>query len=70
MDVQWPTIITAATWPILMLMYYRLPRREEKEMGSRFGDKYVTYRQQVPMLWPRLATASGKPKPNMVTESA
>ena len=58
MLIQWPTIITAAMWPILMFMYYRLTRREEKEMGSRFGDQYVIYRQQVPMFWPRLATAS------------
>ena len=56
--IQWPTIITAAMWPILMFMYYRLARREEREMESRFGDQYVTYRQQVPMFWPRLATAS------------
>ena len=58
MFIQWPTIITVAMWPILMFMYYRLARREEKEMESRFGDEYVTYRQQVPMFWPRLATAS------------
>ncbi len=57
MLIQWPTIITAAMWPILMLMYYRLARREEKEMETRFSDQYVTYRQQVPMFWPRLATA-------------
>ena len=56
--IQWPTIITIAMWPVLMLMYYRLARREEKEMESRFGDQYVTYRQRVPMFWPRLAAAS------------
>ena len=58
MLIQWPTIITAAMWPILMFMYYRLARREEREMESRFGDQYVTYRQRVPMFWPRLAMAS------------
>ena len=58
MLIQWPTIITAAMWPILMLMYYRLALREEKEMESLFGDQYVRYRQRVPMFWPRLATAS------------
>ena len=58
MLIQWPTIITAAMWPILTLMYYRLARKEEKEMESRFGDKYVAYRQQVPMFLPRLARAS------------
>ncbi len=58
MLVQWPTIITIAMWPVLMLMYYRLARREEMEMESRFGDQYVTYRQRVTMFWPRLAAAS------------
>ena len=57
MLIQWPTIITAAMWPILAVMYYRLARREEREMESHFGDQYVTYRQQMPMFWPRLATA-------------
>lgn len=55
MLIQWPTIITAVMWPILMFLYYRLARREEKEMESRFGDKYLVYRRNVPMLMPRLA---------------
>ena len=58
MLIQWPTIITAVMWPILMFMYYRLARKEEKEMERRFGDRYVTYRRQVPMFFPRLSSAS------------
>ncbi len=56
--IQWPTIITIAMWPVLMLMYYRLARREEMEMESRFDDQYLIYKQRVPMFWPRLVTAS------------
>ena len=56
--IQWPTIITAAMWPVLAVMYYRLARKEEGEMESHFGDKYMTYRQRVPMFWPRLATTA------------
>jgi protein-S-isoprenylcysteine O-methyltransferase Ste14 len=55
--IQWPTIITVAMWPILMFMYYRLARREEREMESHFGDSYVAYKQQVPMFLPRLVSA-------------
>ncbi len=55
--IQWPTIITVVMWPILMLMYYRLARREEREMEARFGDQYVSYIQQVPMFLPRLGPA-------------
>ncbi len=56
--IQWPTIITVAMWPILMLMYYRLARREEREMESRFGGQYVSYKEQVPMFLPRLVSGS------------
>ena len=58
MLIQWPTIVTLVMWPILMFMYYRLARREEKEMEDRFGEKYATYRRNVPMFVPRLATTS------------
>lgn len=56
--IQWPTLITVVMLPVLLLMYYRLARREEREMESRFGDQYGIYQQQVPMFWPRLAMAS------------
>ena len=54
MLIQWPTIITAAMWPILMLMYYRLARREEKEIETKFEEKYTEYKQRVPMFIPSL----------------
>ncbi len=50
--IQWPTIITAAMWPILAVMYYRLARREEKGMLAEFGEKYFEYKQTVPMFIP------------------
>ncbi len=56
--IQWPTIITVAMWPVLTVMYYRLARREEVEMEGHFGDRYVAYRQQVPMFLPRLFTGA------------
>jgi len=57
MLIQWPTLVTVAMWPVLMLMYYRLARREEKEMEERFGEKYLSYKRRVPMFLPRLAPA-------------
>jgi protein-S-isoprenylcysteine O-methyltransferase Ste14 len=54
MLVQWPTIITIATWPILMAVYYRLARREEREAEVAFGDAYRAYEVRVPMFVPRL----------------
>ncbi len=52
MLIQWPTIITLAMWPVLAVMYYRLARREEGEMETRFGDRYREYKRQVPMFIP------------------
>jgi len=57
MLVQWPTIITAATWPILLTVYYRLARREEREAEARYGEAYRVYRARVPMFVPRLTSA-------------
>lgn len=58
MLVQWPTIITAATWPVLLFIYYRVARREEREAEARFGEAYRAYRARAPMFIPRFwATA-------------
>ncbi len=54
MLVQWPTIVTAATWPVLLLVYWRLARREERAAEERFGDAYRAYQAHVPMFVPQL----------------
>lgn len=51
--IQWPTIITLIMFPILLVMYHRLARREEAEMEARFGERYAAYRDRVPMFFPR-----------------
>ena len=56
MLVQWPTLITALTWPLLILVYYRLARREEREVEAQFGDAYRRYKTEVPMFIPRIWT--------------
>ncbi|MBI5827167.1 MAG: isoprenylcysteine carboxylmethyltransferase family protein [Deltaproteobacteria bacterium] len=52
--IQWPTLITFLMWPILIMAYYKLSRREEEEMEREFGDKYRKYREAVPMFIPRI----------------
>ncbi len=54
MLVQWPTIITALTWPLLMVVYYRLARREEREAEVLFGEAYTRYKESVTMFIPRI----------------
>ena len=56
MLIQWPTLLTFAMWPILMIAYYRLARREEREMEARYGQAYFQYRARTPMLIPSLTT--------------
>lgn len=52
--VQWPTIITVATWPVLIAVYYRLARREERDAETVFGGAYRAYMARVPMFVPRI----------------
>ncbi|OGO30784.1 MAG: hypothetical protein A2Z29_03785 [Chloroflexi bacterium RBG_16_56_11] len=54
MFIQWPTLVTAAMWPVLIFMYYRLALREEKEMVNIFNEDYIEYKRKVPMFFPRL----------------
>ena len=52
--LQWPTILTLAMFPILVFMYVRLARREERETLAVFGDEYRAYMDRVPAFFPRL----------------
>ncbi|MBI2308533.1 MAG: isoprenylcysteine carboxylmethyltransferase family protein [Rhodocyclales bacterium] len=51
--LQWPTLVTAAMFPILAFTYVRLAHREEREALARFGDAYRAYVDEVPGWWPR-----------------
>lgn len=53
MLIQWPTIITALMFPVLVFVYYRLAKREELEMLKQFGDEYREYMERVPMFIPK-----------------
>ncbi|MCL5987082.1 MAG: isoprenylcysteine carboxylmethyltransferase family protein [Actinobacteria bacterium] len=58
MFIQWPTIVTTAMLPMLLLMYYRLARREEREMEKQYGQRYLSYMQEVPMFVPHRSGAT------------
>jgi len=51
--IHWPTIPTVALFPVIVWAYYRLAGKEEEHMIRKFGDAYQTYRQNVPMFFPR-----------------
>jgi len=57
--LQWPTILTLAMFPVLVFMYVRLARTEEREALAEFGEEYAKYMRQVPGFIPRLADLRG-----------
>jgi protein-S-isoprenylcysteine O-methyltransferase Ste14 len=52
--LQWPTLITLVMFPILVAMYARLARTEERWGLGQFGDQYRRYMAQTPAFIPRV----------------
>ena len=59
--LQWPTLLTLVMFPILVGMYIRLSRREEREVQGEFGEIYTHYAAVTPAFFPlrRPTTAQG-----------
>lgn len=62
--VHWPTMFSVGLLPLIVVAYYFLARKEEREMIRHFGDEYREYMNNVPMFiprwgqWRRMAEAS------------
>lgn len=52
--LQWPTLVTGLMLPVLLVMYWRLAKREEREVEAQFGEAYRRYAEEVPAFIPRL----------------
>jgi protein-S-isoprenylcysteine O-methyltransferase Ste14 len=52
--LQWPTLLTLVMFPILVAMYVRLARREEREVRAAFGIEWDRYAAETPAFIPRL----------------
>jgi len=52
--VHWPTVFSVTVFPLIVLAYTLLAKREEKNVIDEFGDVYRAYRQRVPMFFPRI----------------
>jgi protein-S-isoprenylcysteine O-methyltransferase Ste14 len=59
--LQWATLLTLVMFPILVIMYARLARREEADALARFGEQYRRYMEAVPGFFPRLRSALRRP---------
>src|SRR3546814_8365141 len=53
--LQWPTLLTLVMFPILVIMYIRLAKSEEREALAEFGDAYRRYAAEVPAFIPRIS---------------
>lgn len=60
--LQWPTIVTLAMFPILVFMYVRLARIEEKEARTAFGEEYERYAVRVPAFFPHRCSSCPAPR--------
>lgn len=62
--VHWPTLFSVGIFPLIVIAYYFLARKEERDMIGHFGDEYRAYMSRTPMFiprwgqWRRLAEAS------------
>ncbi len=52
--VQWPTLLTLAMFPVLVIMYARLARREEREVAVQFPELWRAYAAATPEWMPKM----------------
>lgn len=59
--LQWPTIPTLVMFPVLVWMYVRLAKTEERQVQTEFGRIYAEYAREVPAFIPHFGSRSGEP---------
>jgi protein-S-isoprenylcysteine O-methyltransferase Ste14 len=57
--LQWPTLVTLLMFPVLVTMYLRLARREERDVRAEFGAAWDAYAAVTPGFIPRFG--AGRP---------
>lgn len=62
--LQWPTLLTVAMFPVLVVMYVRLSRAEEREALAEFGSAYEEYMAVTPAFIPKIGAAKRRREPN------
>jgi protein-S-isoprenylcysteine O-methyltransferase Ste14 len=51
--LQWPTLLTLLMFPVLLFMYWRLAKAEERQSLAEFGERYAAYAAITPAFFPR-----------------
>ena len=50
--IHWPTILGLMMLPLILFIYYRLSKQEEKHMEAEYGETYVEYKRNTSMFLP------------------
>lgn len=50
--LHWATFVTVLMCPVLLVMYYRLALREERELLLQYEGEYQTYCEKTSMFFP------------------
>jgi len=56
--LQWPTLLTLLMFPVLVWMYVRLARREERDVRAEFAEAYARYAATTPAFVPQFRARS------------
>ncbi len=51
--IQWPSLTMLVMWPVLTFAYYKLAKREEKDLAARFQHEFLKYKKEVPAFFPK-----------------
>ena len=57
--LQWPTLITLAMFPVLVWVYARLGKSEERDSAAEFGIEYERYWGRTPAFIPSFQKEAG-----------
>lgn len=58
--LQWPTVLTLIMFPVLVVMYVKLAKREEADSIRLFGQEYLEYAERTGRFFPALGLAKVK----------
>ncbi|MBI2235644.1 MAG: isoprenylcysteine carboxylmethyltransferase family protein [Magnetospirillum sp.] len=59
--LQWPTLLTLLMFPVLVAMYVRLARIEERDALRQFPVRYADYAAHVPAVLPHIGSGGNAP---------
>ena len=62
--LQWPTFVTGVMLPVLLVMYWRLAKWEQREVEETFGEAYRRYAARVPAFIPNFSQMFGASRPS------